>query len=135
MSPTLTFRRAWRRIPIGAAAALLLLSDGCQTWKSQSLPATTAPEPLAGHVRVTRVDGSRVEVADARVEGDTLRGERWRVGRCGERVAVGIPVDSVQRLEARGVSAGRTIGLAVGIATALFALAGLAAATVPPADY
>ena len=118
-----------------AAAAILVLAGACRTWKGQPLPAATpAPQQLAGHVRVTRVDGSREELADARLESDTLRGERWRIGRRGERPAINVPVDSVQRLEARSVSAGRTIALVAGLLALGLALGALVtAATV--VDY
>jgi hypothetical protein len=108
---------------------LLLCLTGCHTWARTDLSRAPAPdrEPFE-HVRATRADGSRVELVNARVEGDTLRGERWEIGRDGRRVQIAIPVDSVRQFETRKISGGRTTALAGGITVVVLGLVALAAA-------
>jgi hypothetical protein len=91
-------------------------------------PSAGAPTTLP-RVRVLRLDGSRVEVGQAYVRGDALYGERRAGTAPGYRGVVAVPVDSVRRLEARRVSAGRTGALAGGV------LLGVAAAVYLFASY
>jgi hypothetical protein len=117
-----------------ALALLALTTPGCRTWRAQPLPDASAPERVIdGRVRAVRTDGSRVELVGARIGGDTLRGEQWQIGRDGRRVAVAVPLDSVERVERRAVSKGRTAALVGGIVVGLVLVLGalLAAATFP----
>lgn len=97
---------------------LVALSAACRTWRAEPLPVAGAPaRAIPSRVRATRADGSQVELARARIAGDTLRGERWEIDRSGRPAAVAVPLDSVRRLEARRVSVARTA--AVGVAGAM----------------
>ena len=100
------------------AATLLitaLCGSACQAWRTervapQSLLATRHPTKL----RVTRTDGTQIVLDHPVLRGDTLVGTRPRWTGQAE---VRIPLTDVQLAATRGFSAGRTIGLGVGVAT------------------
>jgi hypothetical protein len=79
-------------------------------------------------VRATRPDGSRGELAEAHLEGDTLRGQLYEIPRGRGPVAVAVPLDSVRRLEARRFSGARTGALAGGVVLGFVAFGFLIAA-------
>jgi hypothetical protein len=124
-----------RRRCAGRAAALVLLAvpGACRTWRTEPLPTAGAPaRSVAARVRATRADGSRVELARARVAGDTLRGERRENGPSGRPSPVAVPLDSLRALEARRVSWPRTGALVVGALLAWFAVAFAALSAAGP---
>jgi hypothetical protein len=109
---------AWR------ARALVLLAavtgaGACRTWRAAELPRDGAsvqrPAVATGRARLTYVDGRVDDVFGAYVAQDTLRAERYVITRAQGRVALAVPMDSVQALEVRRVSWGRTLGLVVGV--------------------
>lgn len=112
----------WRGLAGRRTAPLLLVflapAAACQAWRAEPLRATGAP---AEHARLTRLDGRVDELLDARVERDTVRGDR--LGHRGREDAVAVPLDSVRRFEVRRVSGPRTLGLAAGVAAAYLGFA------------
>jgi|GEM_PF-2620474 hypothetical protein len=123
----LTRRSARSALALSLAGTVAGIS-ACRTWRVEPLPRSvgggSAPErTIRGPVRATRLDGWRVELTEARVANDTLRGPaRARAADSGA-VAVAVPLDSVRALHSRRFSAGRTAGLVGGILAAWFALA------------
>jgi hypothetical protein len=113
----------------GAALLLLTLGAGCRSWQPVLPPLAGAPSRPT-RVRVTRADGSRVELVGASVRGDTLYGERRGGAAPGRGAVAAVPLDSVRRLEARGVSGARTGTLAAGVLLGLAAVVYLFAYTV-----
>jgi hypothetical protein len=77
---------------------------GCRTWRAAP-PSAELPRPLASQSRVTRTDGSRIELVSGLVPADSVIGISRAVGR------VSVPRDSVARVEERRLSWGRSIGL------------------------
>jgi hypothetical protein len=105
---------------------LPFLGAGCQGWHTHPLPVVGGRDrAVPGHVRATRSDGSRVELSGTSVVRDTLRGEAWRSRETGRPLALTVPVDSLRRLESRGVSAGRTLALVSGGAVAVLTVIGI----------
>ena len=122
-----TRRRATRACHVLLAAALGVPGvGGCRTWQAVPIPRDGSPAPSAAHARLTRHDGRVDEVADARVEGDTMRAERYHSAPGPGRVAVAVPLDSVRDVEVRRVSWPRTLGLAAGVILVSLVLAPLA---------
>ncbi len=111
------------------AATLLvtvLCGTACQTWHTQRV----APESLLAtrqptKVRVTLTDGSQLVLEHPVLRGDTLIEPRYTLSGAGPRHSgehdVRIPLADVRELATRGFSAGRTVGLGVGVAAALYA--------------
>ena len=108
---------------------LLLLAaipggTACRTWRPAELPrdggsAQRPASAVSGRARLTYVDGRVEDVFAAYVDRDTLRAERYVITRAQGRVALAVPLDSVRALDVRRVSWGRTLGLAVGIYSAV----------------
>jgi hypothetical protein len=120
--PRVSLVSAARRRAASRTSLLLVLAlAACRTWRAAPLPVAGAPDrAVRGHLRATRADGSRVELARARVARDTLRGEPRRAGDDGARPPVAVPLDSLRRLETRRVSVARTLGLYFGVMGAVF---------------
>jgi hypothetical protein len=113
-----TRRDAARR---AGALALLVATSACRTWRAEPVPAGATPgRAVAAHVRATRADGTWLELREARVDRDTLRGVRWSADGLTPATPTAIPLDSVRRLEARRVSTKRTVWLGVGLMSAVF---------------
>jgi len=99
------------------AATLLLVSLGntsCYAWHTEhiapeSLLATRQPTQL----RVTRTDASQTILENPVMRADTLVGAPVQIS-AGE---VRIPVADVRQVATRRFSAGRTLGLTLGLAT------------------
>ena len=87
---------------------LVLNLTACQTWQSVSLdaisPAQLIEEDRPDRVRVTGGGVIELEVVSLSVEGDQLVG-------AGD---VSVPLADILRLEARGISWGRTLGVGFG---------------------
>ena len=79
-----------------------------------------------GKVRVTTTDGERNTVREPRVEADSVKGlgERIRAD-VQDRAPLSISFDQIETLEATHVSAGKTVGLVVGVIAGLLALAAI----------
>lgn len=84
------------RISIRGAAVILALA-ACTGYRAQPTPGPSANTLVARRARVTRVDGARVELLNAIVRGDTLRGTLERPG--GAPVAISLA--DVRRFEVR----------------------------------
>jgi hypothetical protein len=93
--------------------ATILSGTACQTWRIESL---TPEAVLATHhpaqVRVTRTDGSRIVVNQPVVRVDSLSGA---VPRHGKQEDIRIPLADIQQVATRRFSAGKTLGLGVGL--------------------
>ena len=98
----------------------------CQSWHTHPLPVVGGRDrAVPGHVRATRADGTRIELSRSSLVRDTLRGEAWRSRENGQPLALTVPVDSLRRLESRGVSGGRTLALAGGSVVAVLTVIGI----------
>ena len=92
----------------------VLCGQACQAWHTER----SAPESLLGtrqptKLRVPRTDGTQIILERPLLRGDTLSGSRPRWTGQDE---VRIPLADVRQVATRGFSAGRTIGLGVGVA-------------------
>jgi len=99
--------------------AITLLSLACTYWQ----PGTPNPAEFISNkqpkqVRVTRTDGSKFQLRNPTVFGDSLLGKTESV-RDDTLLSVAIPLSDVQNVEVKKISVGNTAGL-VG-ATVLFA--------------
>ncbi|HEX6432746.1 MAG TPA: hypothetical protein VFZ87_00820 [Gemmatimonadales bacterium] len=94
-------------VPLGGVA-------GCTTWKTQEAsPAEVVGNNPRDRVRVTRSDGSMVELVRPLVTADTLTGH-W-VGANDSTSRVAIPLSDVRSLALNRVSAGKTALLIGGL--------------------
>jgi ferric-dicitrate binding protein FerR (iron transport regulator) len=103
-----------------ALAMTALLLGGCSTWRMQGQAPATAVSATASppHVRVTLLDGTRLEMYQAAVQGDSLvevDPDAWP-----PRIAVAL--SDIRALEVRTHSGGKTTLLVAGIAVGLLAL-------------
>jgi len=93
--------------------ATILSGTACQTWRIESL---TPEAVLATHhpaqVRVTRTDGSRIVVNQPVLRVDSLSGA---IPRHGKKEDIRIPLADIQQVATRRFSAGKTLGLGVGL--------------------
>ena len=105
-----------------ALVGLFVWVTGCTSYHQIEL-AEVADH---GKVRVTTTDGERETVREPRVEADSIKGlgEKVRPD-VKERAPRSIPLDQVETLEATHVSAGKTVGLTVGVIGGLLALAAI----------
>ncbi len=96
------------------ALGLMLVLAGCTSWKTQSAPPA---EVIAGstgdHVRVTRFDGSILELTKAAVSADSLSGHA--LGSKDSLSRTTIPLADVQSVAVRRISAGKTALLVAGL--------------------
>ncbi|HKP14648.1 MAG TPA: hypothetical protein VJT85_01220 [Gemmatimonadaceae bacterium] len=108
----------------------LLNTTGCMSWRA--VPARDAQIPGDASYRRARVvlrDGTTLSLNDVTVRPDSL------IGFAGdERTRVAVAQPQVERIETRGVSAGRTIGLVGGV-LAVIALAVLVAIAQALSDF
>ena len=107
------------------------LAAGCTTWRTQS----AAPEHVIAarnpdRVRVTRPDGSTVEMIRPLITGDTLLGSRPGSAVNDTLARLAIPLSDVRSVAVQQVSAGRTVLLLTGVGLTAIAIA--AAATNDP---
>jgi hypothetical protein len=109
-----------------AVAALLLavysLSCSVTGWKSQEpAPEQVLAEKRPDHVRVLTSSGSRIELWNPRISGDTLAGSLSKVGPGETGTPGGVAVADVRELEIRGTRTDMVV-LAAGL-TALLVVA------------
>ncbi|MGE5759541.1 MAG: hypothetical protein ACM37V_04175 [Gemmatimonadota bacterium] len=118
----------WRPAPFRATAALLLACylPACTAWHTQSTPpqqviATKQPRKL----RVVRQDGSRIELQQPRIEGDSLVGTTGvaKPGTLLPRVAIALA--DVKAVEVHEGDTGKTL-LLVGVIGAVMVAGALA---------
>jgi hypothetical protein len=121
---------AWTLV-LGLSVAGL---SGCSAWKKQrgGVEAILARRDPPRKVRVTLLDGSRVEFQSPAIRGDSLVGNvsyavhhesRWDETR---RALSGVPLADIRRVELRKFDAGRTlllVGIGVGATVAIVAIA------------
>lgn len=129
-------------VGLAVMVMLALATAACMTWKTQSAsPAQVIGEKPPDRVRVTRSDGSMIELVQPLISGDTLSG-RW-AGASHSTASVGrvsIPISDVRSVAVQRVHAGKTALLVTGVG--LTAIAVIAAATadepgpqpLPPSD-
>ena len=108
----------------------LLNTTGCMTWRA--VPARdgrVAGDATFPRARVVLRDGTTLPLDDVTVRPDSV------IGFAGEeRTRVAFARPQVERIETRGVSAGRTIGLVGGV-LAVLALAALVAIAQVLSDF
>ena len=125
------------RFPFAPAqlAAIVIVSplaNSCTTWKTE--PA--APQyVLAGktwdRVRVTRPDGSTIEVVHPLIAGDTLVGSRAGSSATAADSRIAIPLSDLRSVAVRRVSAGRTVLLIGGLGLSAIVIAAAATDVTP----
>jgi len=107
-----------RRRRAATVLVVILYGTACQAWHTErgapvSLLATRQPAKL----RVTLTNGSQIVLEHPVLRADTLSGTGH--GPNGQQ-DVRIPLTDVRQVATRGFSAGRTLGLAVGVAAGAF---------------
>ena len=111
--------RVLRRPCVATLLLLILTGSGCQAWRVEPVrPESLLATRNLSFVRVTRSDGSKVVLEDPALRPDTLSGIASSQG---ADVEMSIPLADVRQVETRHFSAGRTVGLGVGLVAAAFA--------------
>ncbi len=96
--------RARRAVAVLVLFACALRMAACTTVVPQSAsPGAVAPREFPRTVSLVLRDGARVDLFSARLEGDSIRGERRDTG------ATAVAAADVVRWEARRFSPGRTL--------------------------
>ena len=116
----------------GAALALLVLYlPACTTWRAQSFPAQAVIlDTHPKRIRLTRLDGSRVEITNPRIVGDSIVGTSPDWGRFANGPAVAL--DDIRFVETQEMHAANTTLLVVGLGIAALAVAAAVAQDDPP---
>lgn len=101
------------------AALLMVLLTACHSWR----PTTVSPQGLIAEdepssVRVTLTDGETVTVRNPTMRNDSIVGAT--------DADVGVASQDVRLLEVRHFSVGKTVGLVLGIAAGVVAVAAVA---------
>jgi hypothetical protein len=112
------------------AIGLVLVLAGCTTWKTQSAAPADVIADRGDHVRVTRSDGSTLELTKATVSGDSLSGHSSAAKDSTSRVT--IPLAEVQSVAVRRISAGKTVLLVGGLGLTAILVAAAAQGEDPP---
>lgn len=101
-----------RRVVRGLSAfALVASAASCYVWRVESVPASGADNRSLGEqVRITTDSGVVYELADARVQGDSVVGAAQSSG---QRTA--IAVSHIRKVERWSASGWRTTGLIGGV--------------------
>jgi len=114
-----------------ATALLGFLASACMTWKTQpAAPEHVLAEKTRDRIRVTRPDGSTIELVHPLIAGDTLSGDLPGSSAWDSTRRIAIPLSDVRSVAVQRVSAGRTALLIGGLG--LTAIAIVAAATDDP---
>jgi ferric-dicitrate binding protein FerR (iron transport regulator) len=96
--------------------ALSCLLNGCTSWKTQEVaPATYIQSNRPERVRLTLQDSTRLTLQTPTAVGDSIIGTFPK-----DSTRHAVPVSEVRSFEARRPSAGKTVGLVVGIAAGTF---------------
>ena len=112
----------------GVALALFVLYlPACTSWRAQSFPAQAViRDTHPQRIRLTRLDGSRVEIANPRIVGDSIVGTNRDWGRLGRGPAVAL--DDIRLVETRETNGEDTALLVVGLGVAALAVVAIVAA-------
>ncbi len=106
--------RFLKRAIAGLLAVLMLVqATGCTTWRTVSLSVAAVESPK-NKVKVVLKEGGTVTSDSVRARGDTVA--TYQQGGTSA-----IPLDKVAAIKVRRSSAGKTVGLILGIGAALFA--------------
>jgi hypothetical protein len=109
------------------SVGLLLQVSGCTSWSTQKQPpAQVLSEKAYDKVRVTRIDGSRMELYQPGVVNDTLTGFKSKPEKGKEPKPVRIAMADIKSVEIHKVSAGKTVLLVAGIGLTVVLIAALA---------
>ena len=121
----------WSYVLWTCRAAMLFIplsTTACHEWRTENLTPTTvlATRQLVT-LRVTRIDGSQVVLEHPLLQRDTLSGDTVPSTRPDTSVLrdVHIPLTDVRQVATRDFSAGRTVGLGLGVAAGLAAAWGV----------
>lgn len=114
----------------GVALALFVLYlPACTTWRAQSFPAQAVIlDEHPKRIRLTRLNGSRVEITNPRIVGDSIVG----ASPGSRRLAAAVALDDIRFVETRQIHAGNTTLLVFGLGIAALAVAAAAAQDDPP---
>jgi hypothetical protein len=108
-----------------AVMVSLLSAAACTSWKTQSAaPADVMREETSDRVRITRSDGSMIELIHPVLSGDSLSGRWANTKDTSSRVS--IPISDVRSVAVRRVSAGKTALLIAGVGLTAVAVVGAA---------
>jgi len=117
-----------------ALVGLFLWTSACTSYKQIKVGEVAD----YGKARVTLDDGRRFVVAHPQTEADSLVGFKAESWTARDRVytdSVRVALDQVEMLEASHTSAGKTVGLVVGVIAGVFVIAGIACAASDCMDY
>jgi hypothetical protein len=118
-----------RRTYCAAATLFVTLSStACHAWRTEGVsPKAVLATRQQVTLRVTRIDGSQVVLERPVLQGDILLGDTLPGTRPDTSVLrdVRIPLTDVREVATRGFSAGRTVGLGLGVAAGLAAAWGV----------
>jgi hypothetical protein len=92
-------------------------AQACTTWRTMPLTPESFPHRDSLRVvRVTRADGTRLQLQYAQITPDSLRGVEIRA----EAPSI-VPLSDVKRVQTHHFDAGKTIGLLLGLGLAVSA--------------
>ncbi len=114
----------------GVALALFVLYlPACTTWRAQSFPVQAVIlDEHPKRIRLTRLNGSRVEITNPRIVGDSIVG----ASPGSRRFFAAVALDDIRIVETQQINAGNTTLLVVGLGIAALAVAAAAAQDDPP---
>ena len=116
----------FRSRPVSLAlVGLFVWVTGCQTY-TQIAPDQV---PDYDHIEVTMISGDKAKMRRATVEPDSIRGQIQQAGRIGGRAwgdRVAVPLSEIESITAVESNTAGTVGLVVGIPTALLLIGGAA---------
>ena len=102
--------------------------SGCTSWQAQPVTPEFLSSQLPSKVRVHRVDGSKVVLHDPSFSTDSLVGSM-------DGTPTGVPLALVRQMDVRHGSAGKTVGLVLGVAAGAVVILYTAAAIVCGGSY
>ena len=133
-----------RAIAAGLMAAMLIQLGGCATPKrgwgvQEAAPERVIAEQAPDRVRVTKADGTRLEIWEPQVAGDSLVGRTllddtvWLVGRPRpQMVPVSVPLEEIRRVEVPAVTTGQVVWGLMVFALGIAAMAVVLGALIKP---
>lgn len=136
-APTLPWRRLGSARRCLTALLLAAYLPGCTAYHQTATPVAelTAPPKSVARLRVTRLDGSRLQIWEPFVARDSIVGTSTPPGKSPRRRAV-VALADVQSIAVRKVDAGMTLVGVVGTATVISLLfAGLWAVSCNDSDF
>ena len=122
-------RSLGRKTLAGLLFVSLAFASGCQSWHRKPLASHQQVLAKRHDVRLTLADGRKLELAQARLSGDSIVG-RARTQSSGSAFHTGARVDDVVRLEVAEFSTGKTLLLAGGVTAVLAGVVALAASSM-----